>query len=84
MTTHPTVLDALRALTAEVQALHMAQVVQRSAYVALALRLQRQGQLDANGLAADLQLLAQVQPDEGWQSGLEEFAAALCSVGSRA
>jgi len=57
--------------------------VQRSAYVALALRLQREGLLDVQGLAADLELLGTTQCEPGWQSGLAELADVLQHVGDR-
>ena len=73
--------DALQGLLEQVQALHMAHTVQRTAYVALALRLQRQGVLDVQGLAADLELLGTTQSEPGWQSGLAELAAVLQHAG---
>jgi hypothetical protein len=75
--------DALQGLLEQVQTLHMAHTVQRSAYVALALRLQRQALLDVQGLAADLELLGSTQSEPGWQSGLAELAAVLQHVGDR-
>lgn len=77
MTTHPTVLAAIEALAAEVQGLHMAHTVQRSAYVALARHLQRQGHVQLPVLAADLRTLASVDADADWQSGHEHLAALL-------
>lgn len=80
MTVHPTVLAALEALTAEVQTLHMSHTVQRSAYMALALHLAKQGHVSLPVLAADLCTLGATQPDEGWQEGHLELAALLRHV----
>ena len=77
MTVHPAVLDTLEALAAEVQALHMAQTVQKSAYVALVSHLAKLGLVQLPVLAADLEMLASVQPDEGWQSGHAQLADVL-------
>ena len=80
MSVHPSVLAAIEALAAEVQALDMAHAVQRSAYVALALHLQRQGHVQLPVLVQDLRMLASAQPDEGWKDGHLELAAVLNAV----
>lgn len=69
-------------LLAELQHLHMAQTVQKAAFVALAVHLGKRGHADLAQLAADLNTLAQTQPDEGWQSGLEELSAVLLHANS--
>ena len=69
--------DVLQALLEQVQQLHMAQTVQSTAYVALARHLAVQGYADLPTLANDLDTLAQVQNEPGWQSGLQELSAAL-------
>ena len=77
MTTHPTVLAAIEALAAEIEGLHMANTVQRSAYVALARHLHRQGHVQLPVLAADLRMLGSVETDADWQAGHEELASLL-------
>ena len=69
--------DVLQALLEQVQQLHMAQTVQSTAYVALARHLAVQGYADLPTLANDLDTLAQVQNEPGWQSGLQELATSL-------
>ena len=69
--------DVLQALLEQVQQLHMAQTVQSTAYVALARHLAVQGYADLPTLANDLDTLAQVQNEPGWQSGLQELSASL-------
>ena len=65
------------AYLAQVQQLHMAQTVQRTAWVALARHMAVLGHADLPVLAQDLQTLGQTQPDPGWQSGLQGLADAL-------
>lgn len=77
MTTHPNVLNALEALAIEMQVMHMAHTAQRSAFVALALHLARQGHVQLPVLAADLETLGSTQPERDWQSGHAELAALL-------
>ncbi|MBX9833199.1 MAG: hypothetical protein K2X78_09160 [Burkholderiaceae bacterium] len=72
-----TLPDVLQALLEQVQQLHMAQTVQRTAYVALARHLAVQGHADLPTLANDLDTLAQVQQEPDWQSGLQELSASL-------
>ena len=69
--------DVLQGLLAQVQQLHMAQTVQRTAWVALARHMAVLGHADLPVLAQDLQTLGQAQPDPGWQSGLQGLADAL-------
>ena len=69
--------DVLQALLEQVQKLHMAQTVQSTAYVALARHLAVQGHADLPTLANDLDTLAHVQSEPGWQSGLQELATSL-------
>lgn len=64
-------------LLAEISRISMAQAVQSSAYAALARHLAKQGYVNLESLAKNLDLLGSSQPDEGWQSGHEELAGAL-------
>lgn len=77
MTTHPSVLAAIEALAAEIESQRMARTVQRSAYVALARHLHRQGSAHLPVLAADLRTLASVETDADWQAGHEQLATLL-------
>ena len=72
-----TLPDVLQALLEQVQQLHMAQLVQRTAYVALARHLSKAGHADLPQLARDLEMLAQTQPEPAWQSGLAELSRVL-------
>lgn len=70
-------IQALEGLLAEVQSLHMAQTVQRSAYVVLVHHLQAKGLVHLPSLAKALRTMAESEPDADWQSGHAEFADAL-------
>ena len=70
-------LALVQQLTNEVQRLHMAQTVQRSAYVVLVHQLAAKKLLNTGSLANALHTMAQTQPDADWQSGHAELAAAL-------
>ena len=69
--------DVLEALLDQVQQLHMANAVQNTAFVALARHLAVQGHADLPTLSNDLDTLAHVQREPGWQSGLQELATSL-------
>ena len=73
----PNLPDVLQALLDQVQQLHMANTVQNAAFVALARYLAVLGHAVLPTLANDLDTLAHVQSEPGWQSGLQELSAAL-------
>lgn len=82
-TVHPDVLTVLEALVAEIQALQTAHTVQKSAYLAMALHLAKQGHVQLPVLAADLEILAAAQADPadpGWQAGHAELACGLMQL----
>ncbi|WP_435609874.1 hypothetical protein [Pseudomonas knackmussii] len=56
----------------------------RSAFVALARRLALDHGLDLEGLAGDLETLAEAQPGETWQAPHRELAGVLRHVAERA
>jgi len=69
--------EILAALADQLDQQSMELTVLRSAYVLLARQLDRCGALPIADLQADLRTMAAAQPDEGWQAGHEEIAAAL-------
>lgn len=81
MKSNDELLDLIELLRRELQAQQLAQTVQTSAYLVLVSRLARLGLLAPKGLAADLRVMAQAQPAEGWQSGHELIASAVDLVG---
>lgn len=71
------ILDLVQQLADEVQRLHMAQTVQRSAYMVLVRHLAAHGLARPGQLAKDLRSMASTQPDADWQSGHAEIAGVL-------
>lgn len=71
------IADALEQITAELQQLHMAQTVQRSAYLLLVRHLSAQGHVQLSTLLADLEAMGQTQTDASWRSAHKEVASAL-------
>lgn len=77
MNDRESILTLVQQLTDEVQSLHMAQTVQRSAYVVLVHQLHGKGLVNPGSLAKALRTMAETQPDADWQSGHAEIAGAL-------
>ena len=70
-------LDVVGQLHQEVQRLEWAQTVQRSAYLLLARHLAKAAVIHPHDLEADLRLMVEVQPDEGWKDGHLQLADEL-------
>lgn len=77
MNDRESILALVRQLTEEVQRLHMAQTVQRSAYVVLVQQLAAKGLVNPGSVAKALRVMASMEPDADWQSGHAEIAGAL-------
>lgn len=80
MGTHAALLQATEQLTDEVQRLHMAQTVQRSAYLLLARQMCLKGYADPQMLVADVETMGGTQPDRDWQDGHARLAAELLAA----
>lgn len=83
MTTDPRVLDALQALTDQVDALQLQQAAQGTALLTLARHLAARGHADLPQLALELDAMAAAQPGAGWQSVLSQLAEGLRLPSSR-
>ena len=77
MGTHRALLMATEQLTTEVQRLHMAQTVQRSAYLLLARQMCLKGYADPQMLVADVETMGKARPGRDWQDGHGRLAAEL-------
>ncbi len=77
MNDRESILALVQQLTDEVQRLHMAQTVQRSAYVVLVQQLAAKGLVNPGSVAKALRVMASMEPDANWQSGHAELASAL-------
>ena len=77
MNDRETLLQTLDQMVAELRSLHMAQTVQRSAYLVLVRHLAAQGLAQPETLMADLQTMGETQTEPGWRSGHAEIANAL-------
>ncbi|KWH38508.1 hypothetical protein WL99_32755 [Burkholderia cepacia] len=72
--------EILTTLVEQLDQQNMQMTVLRSAYLVLARQLEIRGLLPLTDLKADLRTMAAAQPDEDWQFGHEELAAALQHV----
>lgn len=70
-------LGVIAELTKVTQELHTAQCVQRSAYLVLVRQMSRLDLVQADALAADLELMADVQTDADVRDGQRQLAADL-------
>lgn len=71
------ILELMQDLQSEVQRQEMELTVLRSGYLVLVRHLAQQSSVMLPGLIADLEMMAQPRPEEGWQAGHEELAALL-------